>query len=97
MAKSGYSFTSEGEVALAAAGTAKTILGCKATSDFGIDLCSWWVDFDSVTAADKPVKIQLLVCSFATNAPGTNSTSVTVKQNYGRLAGTGISAAKSFR
>lgn len=96
MAKSGYSITSEGEVALAAAGTSKTILGVDAPSNFGIDVKGWWVDFDGVTASDKPVKIQLLVCTFATNAPGTNSTSVTVKQLYGRLAGTGFAAAKNW-
>jgi hypothetical protein len=96
MAKSGYSITTEGEVALAAAGTAKTILGLDGNANFGIDLKSWWVDFDGVTAAEKPVKVQLLVCTFATNAPGTNSTTVTVKQTYGRLAGTGFAAAKNW-
>ena len=96
MAKSGYSVTTEGEVTLAAAGTAKTILGVDANSNFGINLLGWWVDFDGVTSSNPPVKLQLLVCTFATNAPGTNSTSVTVKQNYGRLANTGFAAARNW-
>lgn len=96
MAKSGYACTTEGEVSLAAAGTVKTVLGVKADADFGVDLKGWWVDFDSVTASDKPAKIQLLVVTFATNAPGTASTSVTVKQLYGRLAATGFTAAKNW-
>jgi hypothetical protein len=96
MSKSGYTITTEGEVALAAAGTVKTVLGVDTGTDMGVDVLSWWVDLDSITAGDKPVKVSLLVCTFATNAPGTNSTSVTVKQAYGRVAGTGFTAAKNW-
>lgn len=96
MSKSGYSITTQGEVALAAAGTVLNLLGVKAGTDQNVDLVSWWIDFDGVTAADKPVRVGLYVCTFATNAPGTNSTSVTVKQQYGRVAGNGFTAAKSW-
>lgn len=96
MSKSGYSITTEGEVALAAAGTVKTVLGVDANANFGIDLQGFWVDFDGITSSDKPVKIQIAVVTFATNPPGTASTSVTVKQAYGRLASTGFAAAKNW-
>lgn len=96
MAKSGYSIVTEGEVTLAGAGTAKTILGVDSPSNFGIDMKAWWVDLDSITASDRPVRIQLLVCTFATNPPGTASTTVTIKQNYGRLGNTGFAAAKNW-
>jgi hypothetical protein len=96
MAKSGYSVTTQGEVALAAAGTVLNLLGVKAGTDQNVDLVSWWIDFDGVTAADKPVRVGLYTCTFATNPPGTNSTSVTVKQQYGRVAGNGFTAAKGW-
>jgi hypothetical protein len=96
MAKSGYTITTEGEVALAAAGTVKTVLGVDSGTDLCPDILSWWVDLNSITAGDHTVKISLLVCTFATNGPGTNSTSVTVKQAYGRVAGTGFTAAKNW-
>lgn len=96
MSKSGYTITSEGEVALAAAGTIKTILGINAGTEFGVDLHGFWVDFDGVSATDKPVKVILGQTTFATNAPGTSSTTVTVRQKYGRLAGTGFAGAKNW-
>jgi hypothetical protein len=96
MAKSGYAITTQGEVSLLAAGTVLNLLGVKAGTDMGVDVISWWVDFDGVTAADKPVRVGLYACTFATNAPGTNSTSVVVKQQYGRVAGTGFTGAKNW-
>lgn len=96
MSGSVYTITTEGEVALNAAGTVKTVLGCKGDASTPILLKEWWLDFDGVVASDKPVKCSLLVCTFATNAPGTSSTSVTVKQTSGRNAGTGITAAKAW-
>jgi len=96
VARSGYSITTEGEVTLNAAATVKTVLGVKGDSSTPVNLKSMWVDFDGVSSTDKPVKVSLLVVTFATNAPGTNSTSVTVKQAYGRNAGTGIIAARNW-
>lgn len=96
MAKSGYSLRTEGQVASAAAATVRSILGVKATADFGIDLLSFEVDLDGVVAAEKPVLFELCAATFATNPPGTNSTSVTVRQRRGRLSAQGISAAKNW-
>lgn len=98
MAKSGYSCTTEGAVALSAA-TAKSIIGVKSgatTANHGVDLIKWRVGFDGVTASAVPVLIELCAATFATNAPGTNSTSTTVRQDYGRLAGTGFTTAKNW-
>lgn len=96
MSKSGYSITTQGEVALASAGTIRDLLGVKAGTDQNVDLVSWWVDFDGIAAADKPVRVGLYVCTFATNPPSTNSTTVVVKQDYGRVAGNGFTAAKNW-
>lgn len=98
MAKSGYSCTTEGAVALSAA-TAKSIIGVKSgatTANHGVDLIKFRVSFDGVTASATPVLIELCAATFATNAPGTNSTSTTVRQDYGRLAGTGFTTAKNW-
>jgi hypothetical protein len=88
VAKSGYTVTTEGEVALAAAGTLKTLLTIQAGTEFGVDLHGFWVDFDGVSATDKPVKIIIATCDFAT--AGTAATTPTVRQKYGRLGTTGF-------
>jgi hypothetical protein len=96
MGGSGYKLHTEGEVALAAAGTTKSILGVSANANFGVILDEVWFDFDGISATEKPVKLFLARCTFATNAPGTNSTTVTVKQSYGRHAATGFAGGKTW-
>jgi hypothetical protein len=98
MAKSGYSCTTEGAVALSAA-TAKSIIGVKSgatTANHGVDLKKFRVSFDGVTASAVPVLIEVCSATFGANAPGTNSTSTTVRQDYGRLAGTGFTTARNW-
>lgn len=95
MAKAGYGTSTEGAVALAAA-TAKSILGVSAPSQFGADLISFSVGFDGVTASAVPVVVELCYATFATNAPGTASTSTTVDQLYGRAITVGFTAAKNW-
>lgn len=95
MAKTGYSVPTGGAVALTAA-TAKTILGVKSGSAFGVDLKKFSVSFDGVTATAVPVLIEVCYCTWATNAPGTNSTSVTPTQTYGRVIAHGVTAAKTW-
>lgn len=98
MAKNGYSISTEGVVALAAA-TAKTILGVKSgatTANHGVDLGKFRVSFDGVSASAVPVLVELCAVTFATNAPGTASTPVTIDQVYGRAPGTGFQAAKNW-
>lgn len=93
--KTGYSCTTEGAVALAAA-TAKTIIGVKGNGAFGVDLLGFSVGFDGVTASAVPVLIELCYATWATNSPGTNSTSTTVRTNYGRAVASGMTAGKTW-
>jgi hypothetical protein len=95
MAKAGYSTSTEGAVALAAA-TAKSILGVSAPAQFGVDLKKFRVAFDGTSATAVPVLIELCYSTFATNAPGTASASTTVDQVYGRSITAGFTAARNW-
>ncbi|MDH2424728.1 hypothetical protein [Sphaerisporangium sp. TRM90804] len=97
MAKSGYSITTEGEITLTT--SAKSILGVKSgatTANHGVDLLKYRVSFLGVSASAVPVLVEVCLCTFGANPPGTNSTSATIYQNYGRHASTGFSAAKNW-
>lgn len=91
-----YAADTEALVALAAAATAKTIFGVKADAGHGIDLLKWWLSFDGVTASEKPVLVELCEATFATNAPGTNSTAVTVDQAAGPTLAETFAAARNW-
>jgi hypothetical protein len=93
--KTGYSCDTEAAVALVAT-TAKTILGVKGNAAFGVDLIGFSIGFDGVTASDKAVLCELCYCTWATNSPGTNSTSVTVDTDYGRAVASGMTAARAW-
>lgn len=91
MAKAGYTATTGADVALTAA-TAKSVLGVLAPSTFGGDLTYVAVGIDTATS----LLIELCAATFATNAPGTNSTSVTMQQAYGRSVTVGFTAARTW-
>lgn len=96
MAQTLYTCQSAAAVALVAA-TAKSIIGVNGATDFGIDLKKFRVAFDGVTAANTPVLVELCTATFATNAPGTNSTSNTPVAVAGRAnAATGFTAAYAW-
>lgn len=95
MAKAGYTVVTGGAVALTAS-TAKSVLGIKSASDFGIDLKKIWWGFTGVTATEAPVVCELCYCTFGANPPGTASTSVTPAQVYGRTIAHGVTAAKTW-
>lgn len=95
MSAVGYSIITGGAVALSAA-TAKTILGVKAHANSGAQLKRFWVAFDGVTASAVPVLVELGYCTFGANPPGTNSTSVTPAQEYGRVLTVGATAGKTW-
>lgn len=95
MSAVGYSVTTEGAVALSAA-TAKTILGVKAHANSGLQLKGFDIAFDGVTASAVPVLVEVCYATFATNSPGTNSTSVTARQKYGRSLTAGFTGAKNW-
>lgn len=98
MAKSGYVATTSTAISLSA-NTPRSVLGVKSgatTANHGVDLKKIRVSFAGTSASDEPVVVDLCACTFATNGPGTNSDSVTVRQAYGRLAATGFSAAEAW-
>jgi len=95
MSAVGYSITSEGAMVLVAA-TAKTILGAKAHANSGLQMKGFKVAFDGVTASAVPTLIEVCYATFATNSPGTASTSVTVRQKYGRLLTAGFTGARNW-
>ncbi len=90
MAKAGYSISTGAAVALSAA-TAKTILCVLAPAQFGVDLKKLRISFDGVTASAVPVLVELCYSTAATNStPGTNNTTATVNQVYGRAITAGF-------
>jgi hypothetical protein len=95
MAASGYSIISGGAITLTAA-TAKCILGVKAHANSGIQLKSFEVAFAGVTASAVPVLVEVGYITWASNSPGTNSTSVTPAQVYGRTLTAGFTAGKTW-
>lgn len=91
MAKAGYEVATTADVALTAS-TAKSSLGVIAPAQFGVDLTSINVGLDTATT----LLVELCYATFATNAPGTNSTSETVQQVYGRSITAGFTAARAW-
>jgi hypothetical protein len=90
-----YSAITGGAIALTAA-TAKTVLGFKAHANSGLLLKKVKVGFDGVTASAVPVLVEVCYCTWATNSPGTNSTTVTSAQKNGRVLTAGFTAGKTW-
>ncbi len=95
MARAVYKAVTGADVALVAA-TAKTVLGWKAGVTFGLVLRRMAVYFDGITAAGEPVTIEYCYATFATNAPGTASTTITPTQAGGRVLAHGTTAARAW-
>ena len=95
MSAVGYSIQTEGAVALSAA-TARTIIGAKAHANSGLQLKGFEVAFDGVTASAVPVLVEVMYSTWATNSPGTQSTSTTPRQAYGRVLTAGFTSAKAW-
>jgi hypothetical protein len=90
MAKTGYTLPMGTPVALVAA-TAKSVLTVIAPASFGIDLTKMRLGFDGVTASAVPVLVEFCDNTLATNStPGTNNTTGTVTQVYGRTITAGF-------
>jgi hypothetical protein len=95
VAEVGYGIQTGGAVALTAA-TAKSVLGLKSGAAFGVTIRRFTVSFDGVTSTAIPVLVEMCYATFATNAPGTASTSVTPVQEHGRVIAHGVTAAKTW-
>jgi hypothetical protein len=90
-----YKAVTGGAVALGAA-AAKSVLGVKAHANSGVDILGFGVGFDGASSTAVPVLVELCYATFATNAPGTGSTSVTPVQVGGRVLAVGGTAAKTW-
>jgi hypothetical protein len=90
-----YTATNASAVALSAA-TARSVIGAKAHANSGLLLVGYEIAFDGVSASAVPVLIETCYCTFATNGPGTNSTSITIAQEMGRVLTAGFTAAGAW-
>lgn len=90
-----YVCSSEGAVALTAA-TAKTVVGVKAHANSGVMVCGFSISFADTNATEVPALIELMYCTWATNGPGTNSTSTTPRQMFGRSLTAGFTSGKGW-
>lgn len=90
-----YECSTEAAVALAAA-TAKTVNGVKGHANSGLLITFFQVEFDGVTASAVPVLVELCYSTWATNSPGTNSTSTTPRQTSGRTIAAGFTAGANW-
>jgi hypothetical protein len=85
-----------GSVALTAT-TAKTVVGAKAATNQAIKMLEQSVSFDGATSSNAPAVVEFNTITFATNSPGTASTSVTpLKREPGRAETTQLTAAKTW-
>lgn len=83
-------------VALAAA-TAKTVVGVKAAANVCLRALEIGFGFDGATSTNAAVVCEIGTCTWATNSPGTNSTSVTpAKQDTGRAETPTFTAGKTW-
>lgn len=76
--------------------TVKTVFGVKAHANSGLLLKEAWITFQGVSATGEPVLVELGYCTWATNSPGTNSTSETVLQTSGRVLTAGFTAGRNW-
>lgn len=90
-----YVCSSEGAVALTAA-TAKTVVGVKAHANSGVMVCGFSISFADTNAAEVPALVELMYSTWATNGPGTNSTSTTPRQMFGRALAAGFTSGKTW-
>jgi hypothetical protein len=95
MAKAGYSAPAAAVVALVGT-VAKSVIGVAAPAQFGVDLTKIRIGCDGATSTAVPMQVELCYATFATNGPGTNSTSITPQQVYGRSITAGFTAASNW-
>ena len=92
-----YVADTEGAVSVAA-NTTTSGFGVKGDSGHAIDLLglAFSIDQATPTATDKGVFVELCSATFATNAPGTNSTAVTIDTEAGPRVTETFAAAKNW-
>lgn len=82
---------------VATSSTAKSVAGIKTPANQAVRVTGFDIGFDGTNAASGPALVEVCQATFATNAPGTNSTSVTpVALDSGRPETIQSTAAKSW-
>lgn len=77
--------------------TAKSVVGIKAATNVCVKVLEVAMSFDGATSSNAPVVCQFMQATFATNGPGTNSTSVTPsKRDTGRAETIQATAGKTW-
>jgi hypothetical protein len=76
--------------------TAKTVIGAKAHANSGLLLLGYSLGFDGVSASAVPGLVEICYCTWATNSPGTASTSITPAQTLGRTLTAGFTAGYNW-
>lgn len=61
--------------------TAKTVVGVQAATNICLNANEFAFSFDGATSSNAPVVCEICTTTFATNAPGTNSSSQTPAKN----------------
>lgn len=84
-----YACNTEADVALTAA-TKKTVVGAKAHANSGLQLLGFSISFADTNATETPALVEVSYATWATNGPGTNSTSGTPVQINGRVITAGF-------
>lgn len=90
-----YVCDTEGSVGLTTT-VAKTVVGAKAHANSGLQLVQFSISVDGVTTTAVPLLVEVLYTTWATNAPGTNSTLTTPRQTQGRVLAAGFTAGKTW-
>lgn len=90
-----YECTTEGNVAPTTA-TLKYVVGAKGHANSGLLLCGFYISFDGASASAAPALVETLYTTWATNGPGTNSTSTTPRQVNGRVLTAGFTAGTNW-
>lgn len=90
-----YVCGTEADSAISAA-TKKTVVGAKAHANSGLLLLGFWIGFADTASAEVPALVEVEYCTWATNSPGTNSTSGTARQTMGRVLTAGFTCGYSW-
>lgn len=92
-----FGITFGGGTAIATNSTTRTVVGAKCAANQAIRVWGIDIGFDGTTSTNGPAIVELDTNTWATNAPGTNSTSVTPNPNdSGRPETIQTSCAKAW-
>ncbi len=79
--------------AIAVTSSAKCVLGLNAPANHPVNFLGYEISFDGDTDTEAPALVEFGMCTWATNGPGTNSTSVTPAKTVPSMSETPQSTA----